>query len=128
MTERLPLPYGSRINRDARVSARFDGRELPALEGDTVASALVASDTEGSSEEDQEEPEEDTRVLKMLYKGNMEEVNKRVEQERRARVISHKHAFYKQTRCTSAAQEEQSALPAGVLNVHEDSSDEEDYF
>ena len=43
MTERLPLPYGSRINRDARVSARFDGRELPALEGDTVASALVAS-------------------------------------------------------------------------------------
>ena len=43
MTERLPLPYGSRIKRDAPVSARFDGRELPALEGDTVASALVAS-------------------------------------------------------------------------------------
>ena len=43
MTARLPLPYGSRIKRDASVSARFDGRELPALEGDTVASALVAS-------------------------------------------------------------------------------------
>ena len=44
MTERLPLPYGSRIKRDAPVGARFDGRELPAFEGDTVASALVASD------------------------------------------------------------------------------------
>ena len=43
MTERLPLPYGSRFKRDAAVSARFDGRELPAFEGDTVASALVAS-------------------------------------------------------------------------------------
>ena len=42
MTERLPLPHGSRIKRDAPVGARFDGRELPAFEGDTVASALVA--------------------------------------------------------------------------------------
>ena len=39
MTERLPLPYGSRIKRDAPVGARFDGRELPALEGDTVLKA-----------------------------------------------------------------------------------------
>ena len=43
MTERLPPPYGSRIKRDAPVSAGFDGRELLALEGDTVASALVLS-------------------------------------------------------------------------------------
>ena len=43
-------------------------------------------------------------------------------------MISHKHSFYKQTRCTSTAQEEQSALPAGGINVHEDSSDEEDYI
>ena len=43
MTDRLPRPFGNRINRDAPVSARFDGRDLPALEGDTVASALVAS-------------------------------------------------------------------------------------
>ena len=49
MRERLPLPYGSRIKRDAPVSARFDGRELPALEGDTVAAALVASGQWGIS-------------------------------------------------------------------------------
>ena len=103
---------------------------VEACEGDDEEgpAALVASDTEESSEEEPDEPEEDTRVLKMLYKGNMEEVNRRVEQQRRAKVISQKHSFYKQTRCTSTAQEEQSALPAGVLNVHEDSSGDEDYF
>ena len=91
------------------------------------ATKLVDSDTEESSEEEQK-PQEDTHVLRMLYKGNMEEVNRRTEQARKARVISQKHSFYKQTRCTSVAQEEQSALPAGVVNVNEDSSDEEDYF
>lgn len=64
----------------------------------------------------------------MLYKGNMEEVDRRTEQERWATVICQKHSIYTQTRCTSAAREEQSALPAGVLNVHEDSSDGEAYF
>ena len=32
------------------------------------------------------------------------------------------------TRCTNIAQEEQSALPAGVLNVHEDSDDEDAFL
>ena len=39
-----------------------------------------------------------------------------------------KHDYYKQTRCTSTAQEEQSALPAGVINRHEDSSEDEDCY
>lgn len=43
MARRLDLPYGTRIDRATPVTARFDGRELPALVGDTVASALVAS-------------------------------------------------------------------------------------
>ena len=105
------------------------GTSVEACEGDDEGpAAVVASDTEESSEEEPDEPEEDTRVLKMLYKGNMEEVNRRVEQQRRAKVISQKHSFYEQTRCTSTAQEEQSALPAGVINVHEDSSGEDNYF
>ena len=97
-------------------------------------SALADSDDdeEGEVTEDgsdgEEGPVDDTRVLKMLYKGNMEEVNRREDQARKARLISQKHSYYKQTRCTSTAQEEQSALPAGVINVHEDSSDEEDYY
>jgi len=39
-----------------------------------------------------------------------------------------KHDLYKQTRCTSTVQEEQSALPAGVINRHEDSSEDEDCY
>ncbi len=58
----------------------------------------------------------------------MEEVNRRDEQTRKAKGVNQKHSYYKQTRCTSTAQEEQSAMPAGVINRNEDSSDEEDYY
>ena len=85
---------------------------------------LVASDTEDTSEEEPQADDE-TRVLKMLYKGNMEEVCRSEEQARKATVVNRRHDFYKQTRCTSTAQEEQSALPAGVINRNEDSSDDE---
>ena len=42
-------------------------------------------------------------------------------------VVKTRHNFYKQTKVTSHAQEEQSALPAGVLNTYEDTTDEEDF-
>ena len=41
--------------------------------------------------------------------------------------VYRKHNFYRNTRCTSVAQEEQSALPAGVININEDSDDDEAY-
>ncbi len=41
--------------------------------------------------------------------------------------MSHKHKVYRMTRCTSTAQEEQSALPAGVINTYEDSEDDGAY-
>ncbi|MBT5156048.1 MAG: FAD-dependent oxidoreductase [Gammaproteobacteria bacterium] len=44
MTVRLPAPFGSRIRRDTRVLFSFNGRRLCGLEGDTVASALLAAD------------------------------------------------------------------------------------
>ena len=37
MRHRLPLPFGQRIDRDVPVTAQFDGRDLPAFDGDTVA-------------------------------------------------------------------------------------------
>ena len=43
MPDRLDLPFGTRIRRDEPVKAQFDGRDLPAFAGDTVASALIAS-------------------------------------------------------------------------------------
>ena len=42
MRQRLPLPYGQRIDRNRPVSEQFDGRDLPAFDGDSVASAIVA--------------------------------------------------------------------------------------
>jgi len=54
----------------------------------------------------------------------MEEVSQLEQQSKKARVCNTRHSFYKKTRCTSMAQEEQSALPAGVINVNEDSDDD----
>ena len=60
----------------------------------------------------------------MLYQGNMAEANRREEQVRQSKAFNRKHGFYRNTRCTSTAQEEQSDLPAGVFNVNEDSDDD----
>ena len=88
----------------------------------------MASDTEESSAAESQSNDE-KRGLKMLYGGNMEELSKSEEQMRKGKVFNRpKHDFYKQTRCTSTAQEEQSALPAGVINRHEDSSEDEDCY
>jgi len=40
---RLPLQPGERIDRSRAVSFKFDGRTVPAFEGDTIASALFAA-------------------------------------------------------------------------------------
>ena len=87
----------------------------------------LASESEASSEGGAASEREDTRVLKMLYAGSMAEVNKREEQCRKAKVVSRRHNVYRNTRCTNLAQEEQSALPAGVVNIYEDSDDNDAY-
>ena len=48
MRQRLPSPYGQRIDRNRPVSAQFDGRDLPAFDGDSVASAIVATMAEAT--------------------------------------------------------------------------------
>ena len=80
-----------------------------------------ATDEEGSGHD------RDTHVLKMLYKGHLAEINKSEQWAKKARVYNEKHSLYKHTRCTSVAQEECIALPAGVFNVNEDSEDDEAY-
>ena len=57
----------------------------------------------------------------------MEEVSRQEQQSKNARVFNRKHTCYRNTRCTSMAQEEQSALPAGVININEDSDDDGAY-
>ena len=85
--------------------------------------------TEESGDERRADPEvaEHQRVLKMLYEGNLAEVNRRDAQTRKAKVFNQRHDYYKNTRCSSVAHEEQSAIPGGVINQHFDSSDDEDY-
>jgi sarcosine oxidase subunit alpha len=43
MTTRLPVPYGTRIDRDRVLNFTFEGRSFRGLAGDSLASALVAS-------------------------------------------------------------------------------------
>jgi hypothetical protein len=87
--------------------------------------------TEGSetaeSSEDETKVSEDVRVIRLLHQGNVQEASRREEIKRKCNAVSHKHIYYRNTRCTSVAQEEQSALPAGVINVNEDSDDDDAY-
>ena len=66
-------------------------------------------------------------MLKMLYKGNMEEVQRQEAKLKKAGTFNRKHNCYRRTRCTMLAQEEQSAHPGGAINVYEDSDDDEAY-
>ena len=89
------------------------------------------SETEYSSTADEKTNavlDADTHVLRMLYKGNMEEISRAEQRSKKARAFNKKHNCYRNICCTSVAQEEQSALPAGVLNINENSDDDETYL
>ncbi|WP_312795079.1 2Fe-2S iron-sulfur cluster-binding protein [Tianweitania sp.] len=44
MTERLPLPWGSRLDRARKIRFQFDGRQLDGFGGDTIASAMAGAE------------------------------------------------------------------------------------
>ena len=44
MTERLPSPWGSRIDRTRKISFSFDGRTVEGFSGDSIASAMAGAD------------------------------------------------------------------------------------
>ena len=85
------------------------------------------SETECSEQGGTAEVDADTKVFKMLYRGDVAQTSRQAEQLRKGGIFNQKHGFYKRTRCTSTAQEQQSALPGGVINVHEDTDDECEY-
>ena len=58
----------------------------------------------------------------------MEEMDRWNEVERKSTAVKTRHNFYRQTKVTSLVREEQSALPAGVLNTYEGTTDEEAFF
>lgn len=99
------------------------------MDADAQPDDWDASETEPESScEDGDAPSpEDTRVLTLLYKGNVAEMERREARQTKAKTFNAKHDYYRNTRCTSVAEEECSALPAGVINVNEDSDDPDEY-
>jgi len=83
--------------------------------------------TEDSSEDQLPDKDgaENLHVFKMLYKGEITQADRHQEQQRKSGIFNNRHNYYKHTRCTSVVQEEQSAMPMGVLNRCEDSDDDE---
>ena len=72
------------------------------------------------SEPDEEPAPLATKLLRQLRGASkVDEVERWSEVQRKSTDVETKHNFYKQTKVTSLAQEEQSALPAGVLNTYE---------
>ena len=65
------------------------------------ADVSVTEDSEGELED--KDNEEDLHVLKMLYKGDVSQVNRRQELQRRGGIFNNRHNFYKHTRCTNVA-------------------------
>ena len=103
------------------------GTEEPDEDEEEGEEGAKYSDTE-ESESDEEPAPQATKILRQLRGASkVEEVERWSEVERKSIVVKNKHNFYKQTRVTSHAQEEQSALPAGVLNTYEDTTDEENW-
>ena len=105
----------------------------------TNESAVVDDDGASEAQSDTEESESDDgrtrkndgaadKILRQL-RGAKEpqELERQPEVVRKTIVVREKHNYYKDTRVTSVPQEEQSAMPAGVVNVHEDSSDEDGF-
>ena len=107
---------------------RAGGRTDPPEEVENYAEMEAADGVTENSEEEVEDDENEAglKVLKMLYKGDVSQISRRQEQQRKGGIFNKGHNFYKHTRCTSIAQEEHSAFPAGVLNVCEDSDDGDD--
>ena len=89
-----------------------------------------ASDTEESDlDESGAQNLAETKILRQLRGSSQaEEVDRWPAVCKKTSQIKGNFTYYKHTKLTSRAQEDQSALPAGVVNVYEDSSDEEAFF
>ena len=108
------------------------GREDAAGQGD----GSEGNGDDGQGEEAQESTDtesdgkrEETRILRMLYQGNVAETSRQEEVTRMLKVFNRRHGFYKKTWVTSLAQETARVHPgAGAMNVYEDSSDQDAYM
>ena len=86
------------------------------------------SDVEDCNLEDEKvrnETMKDAQVLRVLRAGHIEEHDKSKQLQTKSSVCNSHHNYYRHTRCSDNAQEESSANPCGVVNVNEDSDENE---
>ena len=92
------------------------GEVEPPLENVSDEDAMVEGiETEHSSsaeEKEYKENDRETRVLKMLYKGNMEEIPRREQQEKSAKVYNRKHKYYRNSSSAEESNDTESDLRA----------------
>ena len=92
------------------------GEVEPPLENVSEEDATVEDiETEHSSsaeEKEYKENDRETRVLKMLYKGNMEEIPRREQQEKSAKVYNRKHKYYRNSSSAEESNDTESDLRA----------------
>ena len=101
--------------------------EVDEVSGDEEDERRVEESQDSTDAESDGRPD-NTRILRMLYQGNVAEATRQNEVARKSKVFNGKHGFYKKTWVTSLAQETASVHPrAGAVNVYDDSSDEEAY-
>ena len=87
------------------------------------------AEVQSSEQEQDKESVQSTRLLKLPASGNMEERAREGLLSSKAKTFHMaKHGYNRKTRVDSVAQEMQSALPGGVLNVHEDTDEDDDAF
>ena len=73
-----------------------------ASDEDATVEGIETEHSSSAEEKEYKENDRETRVLKMLYKGNMEEISRREQQEKSAKVYNRKHKYY---RNSSSAEE-----------------------
>ena len=88
-----------------------DAYESEAEGADTEEEVEEEEEEEESSAAEEEADENTKRILKLLYKGNVETVDPKTKLQARAKVFNcYRHKYYRGTRCTNTAQEEYSAF------------------
>ena len=99
--------------------------KAPASDAEQWGDAGKCSDTE-ESESDVPPAPHVTKMLRQLCGASqVEAVGRQHEVDRKSTLVATRHNFYNPAKVTSVAQEEQSALPVGVIKMHDDTDDDD---
>ena len=85
----------NRADEDRAADERFEAAELGLPDDEEVADDQTGIQTESSDDGGgAAKSQQGTHTIKMLYKGNLTEVSRSEQQQKRARVYNQKHSCY----------------------------------